>query len=182
MTDKDDKIQHRNKKKVENDSLWEQVTRDVKPLNNKDRKPNSIKTEAPQKSNVSKPVDPPKPPAPKKNAQKPETDRRTAERLRKGQIPIQGRLDLHGMGREAAYSALQKFIVGCHNKEFRCVLIITGKGARGPLEPETGILKQQTPEWLSTPPLEQYVLKIQTARQKDGGSGALYVLLRKKRN
>jgi DNA-nicking Smr family endonuclease len=182
MTDKDDKIQRQNKKKVENDGLWEHVTRDVTPLKNKDRKPNSIKNEAPKKSPVSKSTEPTKPPVPKKNIQKPETDRRTAERLRKGQIPIQARLDLHGMGREAAYTALQKFIVGCHNKEFRCVLIITGKGARGPLEPETGVLKQHTPQWLSSPPLEQYVLKIQTARQKDGGSGALYVLLRKKRN
>lgn len=182
MTDKDDKIQHRNKKKVENDSLWEHVTRDVKPLKSKHQKPNSIKNEIPKKPTISKSTELPNPPVPKKNSQKPETDRRTAERLRKGQIPIQSRLDLHGMGREAAYAALQKFIVGCHNKEFRCVLIITGKGARGPLEPETGVLKQHTPEWLSSPPLEQYVLKIQTARQKDGGSGALYVLLRKKRN
>ncbi|MGB2252104.1 MAG: Smr/MutS family protein, partial [Candidatus Puniceispirillaceae bacterium] len=56
----------------------------------------------------------------------------------------------------------------------RCVLVITGKGA--------GILRGHVPDWLKRQPLSPHILAMAEARPHDGGSGALYVLLRRKRS
>lgn len=184
MKDKDDKIQHPIQKNTEDSILWAEMTKGVKPL----QKPLQVneKRENPSSKQGRKVISPQpiieKARKKPNNTQKPELDRRTAERLRKGQMPIEARLDMHGMTREQAYTALCSFIQRLYNNGARCVLVITGKGAKGPLEPETGVLKQITPEWLSTPPLDQYVLRAQSAKAKDGGTGALYVLLKRKRS
>ena len=58
----------------------------------------------------------------------------------------------------------------------RCVLVITGKGlASG------GVLRDQVPRWLNLPPNRGRVLAFDYARQQDGGAGALYVLLKRRR-
>ena len=183
MTDKTDKIQHHKEKKPEDSRLWGEITRDIIPLKGKKTISPAIKKPKEEKSSkpTAKKLDPTHQKNTSKNLQKPEIDHRTSERLRKGQMPIEGRLDLHGMTREAAYDALSGFIPRCYARGFRCILVVTGKGARGPLEPETGILKKMTPEWLDTPPLNQYVLKTQSSKQKDGGGGAFYVLLKRNR-
>ncbi len=113
-------------------------------------------------------------------------DRRTEQRLRRGQLDIEGRLDLHGMNQNQAYDALLDFIPKSYNNGKRCVLIITGKGYRrhsdqSLLERTNGVLKQKTPQWLDDMPLSNYVLNVQTAKPKHGGEGALYVLLRRNR-
>lgn len=117
-------------------------------------------------------------------------DRRTAERLRKGQIPIDARIDLHGMVRDEAYSALRHFLRTSHASGHRCVLVITGKGSGGKTsaqfweghgENATGVLKKNVPLWLGEADLAPIVLSTATAQGKDGGHGALYVLLRRKR-
>lgn len=110
-------------------------------------------------------------------------DKRTEEKLRKGKMPIERKLDLHGFNKSQAYAALENFITTAFNQKCRCVLVVTGKGkpktSAGWLEPAEGILKQNVPQWLSTPPLNREVLKILPAQPKDGGSGAIYVYLRR---
>lgn len=101
-------------------------------------------------------------------------------------MPIEARLDLHGMSQIQAHHALERFILRCHARGMRCVLLVTGKGtprasSTGTDDRKTGILKQKVPEWLREGALYDLVLKIETARPKDGGEGALYVLLRRKR-
>jgi DNA-nicking Smr family endonuclease len=59
-------------------------------------------------------------------------DRRTATRLRRGQLSIEARLDLHGMILVEAETALGRFLKFAHGRGMRCVLVITGKGLRGP--------------------------------------------------
>lgn len=110
-------------------------------------------------------------------------DRRTAEKLRKGKIPIEGRIDLHGMIQDQAHEALTYFIENSLLNQKRCVLVITGKGkAKSTSEewlmPGQGVLKRRVPEWLSCPPFNKKILKICEAQPKHGGSGALYVYLR----
>ena len=56
------------------------------------------------------------------------------------------------------------------------MLVITGKGNEG-----KGVLRRLVPLWLKTPPLSGQILAISQARQADGGGGALYVMLRRKR-
>jgi DNA-nicking Smr family endonuclease len=108
--------------------------------------------------------------------QAPGLDRRTAERLRKGQIAVEARLDLHGHTQAEAHRALVGFVAGSAAAGRRCVLVITGKGTRG-----AGVLRASVPAWLNDPALRPKVLAFAPARPRDGGEGALYVLLRRAR-
>lgn len=100
-------------------------------------------------------------------------DKRTADRLRRGKMTVDGTLDLHGMTQARAHSALTLFLDTAHLADKRCLLVITGKGQ--------GILKRAVPFWLSDPFLRPKILSVMTARQEHGGEGALYVLLRRRR-
>lgn len=115
-----------------------------------------------------------------------EIDRRTAEKLRKGKMRIEARCDLHGLNQEQAYDLLNQFIETARLRGCRCVLVITGKGKSRvstpmAIEPERGILKQKVPQWLGERHLSPHILKTYTAQPKDGGTGALYVYLRRAR-
>lgn len=103
-------------------------------------------------------------------------DRRTANRFLRGQMAIEARLDLHGHTAAAAHRALGGFIAGSQAAGRRCVLVITGKGARG-----EGVIRASLPAWLNEPPLRDLVLSIAPARPEHGGAGAFYVLLKRKR-
>ena len=100
-------------------------------------------------------------------------DGSTKRRLFRGEVPIDLRLDLHGMTAARAHKQLIQFIVSAANGGCRCVLVITGKGL--------GVLNGHVPNWLKQPPLSLHVLALAEARPKDGGGGAFYVLLRRKR-
>ena len=117
-------------------------------------------------------------------------DRRTAERLRKGQLRIEQSLDMHGMTQTEAHAALKKFISHCSNSGYRCVLIITGKGgAKGDevLQPTrnlsqvSGVLRKMVPRWLEERGTAELVITHMTAAKHHGGEGARYLLLRRTR-
>ncbi len=101
-------------------------------------------------------------------------DRATAERVKRGRTPIEGCLDLHGMTQAEAHRALAGFVAVSRAAGRRCVLVITGHGRIG-----GGVLKAAVPRWLGEPELRRHLLAIAPARPKDGGSGALYLLLRR---
>jgi DNA-nicking Smr family endonuclease len=104
-------------------------------------------------------------------------DRRSSDRLRRGHLPIEGRLDLHGLTQEKAAMRLADFIERAESQGKRCLLVITGKGlASG------GILRDQVPRWLNQSPNRSRVLAFDYARPQHGGSGALYVLLKRRRH
>lgn len=96
--------------------------------------------------------------------------------LRNGQIHWESRLDLHGLKSEKARDALYQFIhlAAEHNK--RCLLIIHGKGGHEGAPP---VIKNLVNRWL--PQLEN-VLAFHSALPKDGGTGAVYVLLKRNRD
>ena len=100
-------------------------------------------------------------------------DGSTQRRLTRGEILIDLRLDLHGMTAARAHNQLHQFIESAAQEGCRCVLVITGKGS--------GVLNGHVPNWLKQKPLSLHVLALAEARPKDGGSGAFYVLLRRKR-
>ena len=100
-------------------------------------------------------------------------DGRTQRRLFRGDVPIDRRLDLHGHTAARAEIKLQTFLEDASHAGCRCVLVITGKGA--------GVLKGHMPGWLKRPPLSGLVLALAEARPADGGTGAFYVLLRRRR-
>lgn len=100
--------------------------------------------------------------------------KRTLRKLARGNFAVQDELDLHGMTVAEAHQALQQFITDACLRGFTCVRIVHGKGlgsgARGP------VLKRKVASLLRR---WQQVLAFVSARQGDGGSGAVYVLLSK---
>lgn len=93
--------------------------------------------------------------------------------LKNGEIRWQGRLDLHGNTIPQAQDKLCQFITQQYQLGHRCVLMIHGKGSP---TGEAPILKNQVNHWLKQLP---EVLAFHSALPRDGGSGALYVLLRR---
>ena len=103
-------------------------------------------------------------------------DRTSARRMQRGQVPIEDRLDLHGLSQQQAQKEVKAFIGSAVQKNFRYVLIITGKGRDG-----HGILREKVPEWLKDSPLCFQINAISYAQPKDGGKGALYIRLKRQR-
>ncbi|MEW5963569.1 MAG: Smr/MutS family protein [Pseudomonadota bacterium] len=120
-------------------------------------------------------------------------DRKVARRLGRGTVPIEARLDLHGMRQSEAHAALRSFLLGCQSRGLRWVLVITGKGVASRLDPgdesgfvpghgrEVGVLRRSVPRWLAEPELRAIVVSYETASLRHGGEGALYVHLRGRR-
>lgn len=100
---------------------------------------------------------------------------RVLRRLRRGQIAVQAVLDLHGSTQAAARRELGVFLDDAVVRGLVCVRVIHGKGYRsGPGGP---VLKRAVARWLAR---RREVLAFASARPVDGGSGAVYVLLRRK--
>jgi len=114
-----------------------------------------------------------------------EMDRRSFEKLRKGKLKIEARIDLHGMTVAQAGPTLSRFVMDSAARERRVLLVITGKGrprdAFDMLPHQRGILRRQVPIWLTTPPLSHHILQVTEAHAKHGGGGAYYVYLRRRR-
>lgn len=96
-------------------------------------------------------------------------------KLRRGQIRIDAELDLHRLTRDQARNAIAQFLSDCLNHGKRCVRIIHGKGL-GSVNKQP-VLKGLVSHWLQQ---RNDVLAFCSARPNDGGSGALYVLLRRR--
>ena len=103
-------------------------------------------------------------------------DGTSVRRMQRGQVPIEDRLDLHGLSQEQAQKKVKAFIGSAVQKNLRHVLIITGKGRDG-----HGILREKVPEWLKDAPLCHHLNAISHAQPKDGGKGALYIRLKRQR-
>lgn len=105
-------------------------------------------------------------------------DRELMKKLKKGEFPIQDHIDLHGLTRQEAQVAVKGFILNSYKLGLRCVLIIHGRGLNSP--ESFPVLKEGLPIWLGRGPVKRIVLAFSTARPYDGGTGAVYVLLRRR--
>lgn len=105
-------------------------------------------------------------------------DKRTDEKVRKGRMGIDARIDLHGMTQSEAHGLLISFIRRSHAAGRRMVLIITGKGQMPRGE---GVLRLSVPRWLREADVGRMVLSVHQAQPQHGGGGAYYVLLRRRR-
>jgi DNA-nicking Smr family endonuclease len=168
---------------VDDASLFRQAMRDVEPLRRKPRaaaaakkKPTPASAPASVRAAPPPPLPPPPSPPPAPPRSSGGVDRRTSVRLRRGQIRPEAKLDLHGMTQIEAHGALASFIRGARAAGTRCILVVTGKGSMA----TGGVLRREVPRWLDDPGVRGAILGIAEAHAKDGGAGALYVLLRKK--
>lgn len=162
--------------------LWNLVARTAKPLKGKQSLEMPLETPA-------APADPaltasqrmpvaaaPAPAASKRQQVTHALDEPTLEKLSKGRLPIEGRVDLHGMSQSEAHSLLLSFLQRAHSGGIRYVLVITGKGSSSGGE---GVLRRAVPAWLATPPFRPLVSSYDHAARQHGGSGALYLRLRR---
>jgi DNA-nicking Smr family endonuclease len=126
---------------------------------------------------------------PKPRAQPTGIDGRTAERLSRGQLAPEAKLDLHGLTEGDAHRALITFLRSAHARGVRLALIVTGKGSPRDSDDapfdlgldgrKRGVLRAMTPRWLKEPELARFVADTRSAHARHGGAGALYVYLRK---
>jgi len=96
------------------------------------------------------------------------------KKLHEGKFAVQDYLDLHGLCFAEAESAVEQFLKESMIRGHRCIKIIHGRGLRSPKGP---VLKEALIKWLSGR-YRKHIIAFVTARQCDGGLGALYILLR----
>ncbi len=95
--------------------------------------------------------------------------------LRNGIYSIQGQIDLHGYSLNEAETAVEKFIIRMSRIRSCCIKIIHGRGINSPTENAT--LKAGLQRLLTTRRMSRYVVAYASAPFRDGGVGAVYVLL-----
>jgi DNA-nicking Smr family endonuclease len=180
----------------EDQELWSRVAKSVSPLK-KEKKVAAAAAAKPAEESAAPPPKAKKRSAPQARPQpleplasprrepKPldpsrlhDIDRRNAERLRRGQMPIEAVLDLHGHRQHEAHESLNRFLASAQAAEKRCILVITGKGRIGE---ESGVLRKRLGEWLNESANRTRVLAFAQAQPKHGGAGAFYVLLKRRR-
>ena len=159
----------------DDNELWDKFAKEIKPLSAKDK--NSVTLATKKSSGVQPP--PPKPLKPAKPVKQVSSvttksfDIQTRRKITKGKKRIEAKLDLHGNTLEMARPKVLNFIEKARALDHRLVLIVTGKGKDG-----EGVLRKEVPRWLSQSPL---VNSYEHASEKDGGSGALYVQVKRLR-
>jgi DNA-nicking Smr family endonuclease len=102
---------------------------------------------------------------------------RLRQRLARGRVAVDDTLDLHGYRQDQAHRVLRDFVIRAQARGAKLVLVVTGKG-RTAAEP--GVLRRAVPLWLEAPDLRSVVVGFGEATATHGGSGALYVRLRRK--
>lgn len=183
---------------AEDARLWAKVAADTRPLEKGKIEGAAKPAPAPERAKPSPKASQAKPalPAPARprrapcgpelsTGAAPGVDKRLADRLRRGQLPIDARIDLHGMSQAEARAALEDFVVASRHGGRRCVLVITGKGgSRGTDDygrPRPGVLRDAVPKWLNTASMRPHILSFAQAQPRHGGGGALYILLKRLR-
>lgn len=190
----------------EDREIWEKVAKSTTPLLPQPKSPGPARP-APPKSpprTMPKPPEMPRPAAPARPRPAPATaidraadiaerlqnapvhmDRSKYDKLTRGKLRPEARIDLHGMTLSQAQPVLTRFISDAAAAGKRLVLVITGKGATDevpwPMPQARGVLRQQVPHWLHAPPIGHLVMQVTPAHRRHGGTGAYYVYLKRRR-
>lgn len=98
-------------------------------------------------------------------------------KLQNGQFSPEAHIDLHGLNTVQAFQALVGFMRAAYMKGQRTVLVVPGRGKNSPMG--MGVLREKIQEWFTQEPFRRVILAFCTARAVDGGTGAMYILLRK---
>jgi len=101
-------------------------------------------------------------------------ERPVKRKIAKGRVPLEARIDLHGMIQSEAHGFLLGFLIHAHERGLRHVLVITGKGTSLGSD---GALKRAVPLWFSLPEFRPLISSYEPAARNHGGEGALYVRL-----
>jgi len=177
-------------------ALWHRIAESIEPLPRRAKR-KAVKAEVAAKPPAEKIATATKLPKPAKapvavkkipplpelsQGRAPGLDASSHEKLKRGRMKIEGRIDLHGYTLEAGHKALAEFIQRAYERELRTIIVITGKGAgKGRDGEERATLRHSVPRWLNEPALRKRILAFSQAQPQHGGSGALYVLLKRRR-
>ncbi len=162
---------------------WHNVLKDVQPLKTKPRIDSTEKLITQRKRIYVPPINfagyDAAPPTQTFNApaELEAFDHNTIKRIKKGRMPIERTLDLHGLGAELAYDTLHQFITDAYAAQCALVLVITGKGKLS----SEGILRRSFARWAEDATFRPMIVGIAGAAKHHGGQGAFYVRLRRKR-
>jgi len=104
--------------------------------------------------------------------------RKLMKKLKRGELPVQAHIDLHGLTKQDAETEVTNFLLESFRSGLRCVLIVHGRGLNSP--ESLPVLKEGLPQWLNRGRVRKMVLAFATARPYDGGTGATYVFLRQR--
>lgn len=190
-----DKRRHASRQLTDEDrQLWNTVARSIKPLRRRSPHPDPDDVAPETRPAKSHPV--PKAPARahpaaeerRAHAPRPAVPalsplaRRERQRIARGGVAIEARIDLHGLTQSQAHAALAHFLRRAQADGAKFALVITGKGARfAEHGSDRGILRRQVPLWLKLPEFRSYVVGFEDAHISHGGQGALYVRIRRLR-
>ena len=117
------------------------------------------------------------------------SDSNWGKKLKQGKLKVEGKIDLHGLTCVQAHEKLWRFLERSQNSGKRLVLVVTGKGGlKGnygensyqDFENSRGVLRREVPMWLSGGAMRQMIVTFQDAASRNGGAGALYVILKRK--
>lgn len=179
----------------EDKELWAKVTKTLTPMHPQapqpvepedfsemlDGKKQAAKPKPGTETAMRTPPKAPKPAAPLPLHQ---LEHRYRKKLVRGVKPIDGRIDLHGLTQHQAHQRLRGFLYEAQASGYKVVLVITGKGGRsesGGFMDERGVLRRVVPQWLAMSDMRSLVIGYEEAHVTHGGSGALYVRIRRRR-
>ena len=168
----------------EEKKLWEDMNQDTKILKARKITPQNSKPKASKEvlelTSEPQSIEIPVPNIPQTTQHSSDIDtidRRTARKLRTQALKIDGRLDLHGLYQDEAFTQLKRFMDTAYGRGHKVILVITGKGKSSDAP---GVLRQNVPTWLKNKQTFPYVSSVSTAQPRDGGSGAYYVFLKRR--
>jgi len=119
-----------------------------------------------------------------------DADHNWHQKIRRGKVKTDGKIDLHGMTQDRAFVALSRYIEDAWQRGKKTILVVTGKGGqKSDMESLShsdysrgrGVLKTNVPRWLSQGQLASRIISYHTANVEHGGDGALYVILKRNR-
>ena len=110
------------------------------------------------------------------------------KKLKKGKIPIDKKIDFHGMSALDAEELFFNTVLSCYKKNLRCILFVTGKGVLKKKNNENekirlyyGKIREMFFSWINNKKIQKYLLSVEQASIEYGADGAFFVYLRKQK-
>lgn len=114
----------------------------------------------------------------------PVLDDRWEKQIKRGALVPEMTIDLHGHSLSAAHVRLDQALAAARSREVRVLLVVTGKprpAREGGATGQRGAIRAEIGHWLDSSPHADAIASVRPAHPRHGGSGALYIILRRKK-
>lgn len=169
---------------IDEEALWDALTRSVRPLRPGQRRPAPVATPTPTPKIGLTP--PPRPATPAKPVATSAAtlDSSWERRIRSGSLTPEMSIDLHGHSLAAAHNRLNQALAQALAQDARIMLVVTGKPPKNAVGAGTarrGAIRGEIGHWLETSPYADRIASVRIAHPRHGGDGAIYLILRRKK-